>query len=159
MPLILFSTNCWLAYKISEKYYSDIHYVWCTPDFAEENSPKLTAATPPTSTPKTIYENLGKEVEANDKHSGKIKELKLGLLKGAQINRTNGLISAEQEADIIYIVGNAEISDFRPLLYIIPYEMVKDLLEEVPVGERAHPLSVEYRIEKLPGNLFNVIEF
>jgi hypothetical protein len=28
-PLVLYSTNTWLAYAISERYYRGLHYAWC----------------------------------------------------------------------------------------------------------------------------------
>jgi hypothetical protein len=44
------------------------------------------------------------------------------------------------------------------LLYIIPAGPVAGLVREVPVVERAHPLSVEYIIEALPKKYFDAIE-
>jgi len=35
---------------------------------------------------------------------------------------------------------------------------VKQLVQEVPVSRRAHPLSAEYIIEELPGDRFDLIE-
>jgi hypothetical protein len=40
----------------------------------------------------------------------------------------------------------------------MPYDKVAHLLKNVPVADRAHPLSVEFVIEELPRNLFDVIE-
>ncbi len=39
-PLILYSTNTWLAYKIAERFYGDMHYVWCAPFFDSESLPR-----------------------------------------------------------------------------------------------------------------------
>lgn len=30
-PLVLYSTNTWLAYTVAERFYGGEHYVWCTP--------------------------------------------------------------------------------------------------------------------------------
>ena len=79
-------------------------------------------------------------------------------MRGASIKRSLGAISSEQEEEIKSIVENSEIRDFRPLLYIIPYDRVTHLLRNVPIVDRAHPLSVEFVIEELPRNLFDVIE-
>jgi hypothetical protein len=54
-------------------------------------------------------------------------------------------------------VATAQAADFMPLLYVIPYNAVTHLLREVPVSQRAHPLSEEFVIEALPGELFDVI--
>ena len=47
---------------------------------------------------------------------------------------------------------------FKPLLYIIPFETVKDICERVPLAEKAHPLSQEFIIKELKGNMFDIIE-
>lgn len=52
----------------------------------------------------------------------------------------------------------ADIQQFKPLIYVIPYTAVAAIAVEVPVSNRAHPLSVEYVIERLPGGLFDIIE-
>jgi hypothetical protein len=83
----------------------------------------------------------------------------VGILKGATVKRQAGIISAEQERDIVSIVEIAETKEFRPLIYIIPFTAVSSILIEVPIKERAHPLSIEYVIESLPRDHFDIIEF
>ncbi|HZE83884.1 MAG TPA: hypothetical protein VE035_06215 [Puia sp.] len=158
MGLILYSTNTWLAYIISEKFYSGLHYVWCTPHAHTNNQTVIDTTTPPTSTPIEMFRALNQEVTRGDRHSAKIKENKLGVLRGAAIKRKQSIITEKEEEEIKEIVGNTETRDFRPLFYVIPYGKVEHLLRSVPVADRAHPLSVEYVIEELPRNLFDVIE-
>jgi hypothetical protein len=79
-------------------------------------------------------------------------------LRGAEANRDAGAISETQRSEIASIVRDAEIRDFEPLVYLIPYGRVSRLVKEVPVEERAHPLSEEYAIESLPRRLFDIIE-
>lgn len=117
------------------------------------------ATTPPTSNPGEIYRNLLAEVLNGDRHSAKIQENKVGILKGATFKKQAGIITEQQEKDIAAIVDIAETRDFRPLLYIIPFYLVKDLIKDIPVSERAHPLSIEYVIEQLPRQYFDIIEF
>jgi len=74
-------------------------------------------------------------------------------LRGAEANRDAGAISETQRSEIASIVRDAEIRDFEPLVYLIPYGRVSRL-----VKERAHPLSEEYAIESLPRRLFDIIE-
>lgn len=157
--LLLYSTNTWLAYVIAERFYNHEHYVWCTPHFDSRSLPTIDATTPPTSNPCEIYHNLVAEVRKGDKHSAKIKENKVGILKGATFKKRAGVINDQQEKDIAAIVDIAETWDFRPLLYIIPFDLVKGLIKDVPVSERAHPLSIEYVIEQLPRQYFDIIEF
>lgn len=158
MTLILYSTNTWLGYIISQKYYGGVHYIWCTPDFYTNNQSGIDTTTPPTSTPYEILISLREEVRRGDRHSAKIKENKIGLLRGASFKKGQGVITQEQEDEISQIINNAEIRDFRPLLFVIPYEQTKHLIRAVPIADRAHPLSIEYVIEDLPRNLFDVIE-
>jgi hypothetical protein len=157
--LILYSTNTWLAYNVAERYFGQRHYVWCTPFFDSIGYSNMDYTIAPTSCPKEIYLGLHKEVSGGDRHSTKIEENKLGIMKGAALKKDAGIISEEQEAEIASIIATAERRDFRPLLYIIPYQKVSRIKRDVPVNDKAHPLSVEYVIESLPRNHFDVIEW
>lgn len=158
MPVLLYSTNTWLAYWIAECYYGGEHFVWCSPFFSPRQAPAY-ANVSPTSCPSAIYHALDQEVRAGDRHSAKIRENRLGLVNGAQRKRTDGVIDQLQEREIVDIVNGAETRDFRPLLYLIPRELVPGMLKGVPVADRAHPLSIEYVIERLPRAAFDVIDF
>ena len=158
-PLLLYSINSWLAYIIAERYYRSEHYVWCSPFFNSRTISSIDATTPPTSNPYEIYCNLLDEVSNGDRHSAKIKENKVGILKGASFKKQAGVITEGQERDIVSIVDLAETRDFKPLLYLIPFHLTSGSLKEVPISERAHPLSIEYVIESLPRTHFEVIEF
>lgn len=158
-PVLLYSTNTWLAYGISEQYYNGAHYVWCTPYFDPRLLESLEPGVPPTSSPYEVYRSLYDEVQRGDRHSAKIKENKAGILRGASFKRQTGVITEQQERDIASIVELAESRDFKPLIYVIPYTLVAELLREVPIGEKAHPLSREYLIDALPRKYFDVLEF
>ena len=158
-PIVLYSTNTWLAYNITETYYSHEHYVWCSPYFSSQALSGHDYSTPPTSTPCEIYNSILKEVISGDRHSFKVKENKVGILKGAYHKEKAGVITAKQRAEIAAIVKRAETRDFKPLLYIIPFNLVSNMIEEVSIQDRAHPFSVEYRIEYLPRQLFDIITF
>ena len=156
--LFLFSTNSWLSFVIGEEYYGSVHYVWTSPIFDTSMSPKLRRVTPPTSTPKDIYLSLLEEVTRGDRHSLKIAKLREGIVRGAEIRHGNGLISDKSLTEIRQVVGLAESRDFRPLLYVISYPKVQHLVRDVPVGDRAHPLSQEYVIEELPESSFEALD-
>jgi hypothetical protein len=113
---------------------------------------------PPSAIPGEIYDRLHDDVIRGDRHSGWIAKNKAGLIKGAECKERDGVISATQKAEIISAVTNAEVRDFRPLLYVMPYQRVKRWTNEVPTGERAHPLSIEFIIESLPRQAFDVVE-
>lgn len=70
-----------------------------------------------------------------------------------------GIIDDVQELEIVDVVNSAETREFRPLPYVIPHDLVAGLLQSVPVANKAHPLSVEYVIERLPRASFDVIDF
>jgi len=105
---------------------------------------------PPTSSPLEVYRSLYEEVRRGDDHSAKIQDNKAGLLRGASFKRQHSVITEQEERDIAAIVDRAANRDFRPLLYVIPYGLVRSLLADVPVANRAHPLSREYVIADLP---------
>jgi hypothetical protein len=156
-PIILYSTNTWLAYNIAERFYGAEHYVWCTPYFSPRSAPPF-ASVPPTSCPLAIYRSLSNEVRAGDRHSAKIRDNQVGIATGVRAKRAEGAIDERQEDEILRIVENAQVQDFRPLLYVIPHGLVSDLLSPVPVAERAHPLSTEFLIGRLPRRCFDVID-
>jgi hypothetical protein len=158
-PLILYSTNTWLAYRIAQRYYETEHYVWCTPYFDPRRAGDRDSAVPPTSSPFEVYCSLVEEVARRDRHSAKIKENRAGILRGANVKRQSGVIDAGQEKDIVSIVDLADFGDFRPLMYVIPYSEVIDRMREPPPEDKAHPLSEEYIIDRLPRPLFDIIEF
>jgi hypothetical protein len=143
---------------IAERFYSGEHYVWCTPYFDSRQFSLHTADVPPTSSPAEIYQNLFEEVRRGDRHSSKIKENRIGIFRGATIKKDQGIITDKQAQDIAAILDRAETRDFRPLIYVMPYSAVRTRISEVPVADRAHPLSVEYVIDRLPRNEFDVIE-
>jgi len=157
-PLILYSANTWLSYAIAERYYNGEHYVWCTPAF-DGGSPHAAAwHVPPTSSPFEIYKGLFEEVRRGDRHSAAIARNKVGILRGASVKRGAGTITDSQEKEIASILDSAETRDFRPLIYVIPYQLVAGQIINVPISDRAHPLSVEYVVESLQRGQFDVIE-
>ena len=158
-PLVLYSTNSWLAYAISERYYGQQHYVWCTPFFDPGTMPSLDYSVPPSSSPAEIYRGLLEDIRRRDRHSAKIDANKAGILRGAQSKLSNGDIVEQEASEIGSVVGEADASDFTPLVFVIPYYLVKSNIREVPVNQRAHPMSREYIIDKLPRSHFDVIKF
>lgn len=157
-PLILYSTNTWLAYVIGERFYASEHYVWCTPDFDARALPSIEQVQPPSSSPAEIYRDLHEDVRRGDKHSSKIKDNKAGLLRGAAVKRATGVISEDDYRVVVSTVEQAQGRDFRPVLYVIPFERVRAIVQPAPVELRAHPLAREYIIESLPRVDFDVLE-
>jgi hypothetical protein len=157
-PTILYSTNTWLAYAIGERFYRGEHYVWCSPDFDARSVATIDQVTPPSSSPSEIYRALHEDVRRGDSHSSKIKDNIMGILRGVAVKRAASIISDDDQRDIVSMVDRASGRDFRPLLYVIPYDRVSGIVKPTPVAERAHPLSREYIIEALPRRDFDVLE-
>jgi hypothetical protein len=119
-PLILYSTNTWLAFNIAERHYRGRHYIWCTPFFNGCSDKGEAGFVPPTSCPWEIYRSLYGEWRAGDRHSMKIAQNQDGILRGVQANRSSGVISERREREIASIVERADIRDFEPLVYVVP---------------------------------------
>ncbi|EHK8987298.1 hypothetical protein V4T56_004190 [Vibrio vulnificus] len=149
---ILYSVNTWLAYKISEIYYRDTHYVWCAPSFNTNGD------NPPSSDPATIYSTLANDVKGMDKHSAKISQNRTGLLKSAEIKLKDGTITEAQHKEIIEITNNAELQDFRPLIYAIPHNLVEGDVKPASIKIKANYFSKEFIIESLKRDQFDIID-
>ena len=149
---ILYSINTWLAFKIAEHFYGNNHFVWCAPMFNAKG------INPPSSDPHEICNGLMKDIEGRDKHSAKIAYNKTGIIKGADIQLENKVIHDKQRLEILDLVKTAEIEDFRPLIYIIPFEDVKSIVTPASVKLTAGLFSKEFIIEKLPREKFDIID-
>ena len=76
-PLLLYSTNTHLKYRIQERYRSE-HHVWCSPSFsaAKLNKYAMGSGTPPSADPASIYRDLYEAVRRTDEHNSKILDQK-----------------------------------------------------------------------------------
>jgi hypothetical protein len=157
--LLLYSTNTFLAFKIAEQFYGDLHYVWCSPDFSSANVPSLAYSNPPSSSPRDIYERLHEDVTRGDKHSAKVLANRTGIQNGATQKANLGVITDKQKREIYSIANQASIQFFKPLLFVIPLSSVGHLIQLVPVRKRANPLSREYIVEQLPRACFHVLDY
>ena len=155
--LFLYSTNSWLSFRIAELFYNNKHYVWCTPFFDGDMTASNQFSLPPSSTPKEIGICLTNDIKKQDRHSAKIESIKAGIIRGAGIKLSMGIITADENNEIQEIVNQSGFSDFRPLLYIIPVADVIKNLKVVSVSLRAHPLSEEYILEEMDRNVFDII--
>jgi hypothetical protein len=114
---------------------------------------------PTSSSPADIYQLYQQAIKSGDRHSLVITNNKSGLRNGALKQKEAGVINEQQLADINWIIDEAELIDFKPLLYVIPFtEAIARIAKEVSVRDRANPFSEEYLIEQLPNGLFQAIE-
>lgn len=157
-PLLLYSTNSWLAYEISQKYYNELHYVWCNQYPNSRWLPRGIDPILPSSDPGQIYLDMHADIRAHDRHSAKIEQNKTGLQKGVQSKRAANVVTDAEAADINAIIAASELRDFRPLLYIMSYDAVASILKPVAVADRASLYHEEYLIEQLPRSFFEIVE-
>ncbi len=164
-PVILYSIQSYLAYYINTRYYNNIHYVWCAPFFDSNKESGLTPKLAYTSNPIDIFKSYYRDITVRDRHYKRpeIERNTVALLKGATIMKDKGAISDETYEKIKKTISSCsqdeKISEyFRPLIYVIPYETNKHLINEVDVDKSAGTLSPEYIIENLPTDKFNIID-
>jgi hypothetical protein len=155
--LVYYSTNTKLAYRINEKFYKGLHFVYCTPFFDKDTDSFIPS--PPSSSPKIIYENFYKETQVYDVGGrNQINANKIGLKYGVKKRLESNIITKQEATNIINIIESSEIIDFEPLLYVIPHEKVKDKIVSVDLPKRGNPFFEEYIIDDLTTNEFNCIE-
>jgi hypothetical protein len=156
-PLLLYSASTWFAYSVAERFYGGVHYAWCSPVY-DGRSAADHVNIPPSASPAALYRAMLEDTRRGDRHSSAIDQNKNGIYRGARARRSQGLIGDAEVEEIRSSLERAECRDFRPVLYIIPYDQVKESVVRVAVDERAHPMSVEYRIEMLPRASFDMVE-
>jgi hypothetical protein len=158
--LLYYSANTRLAYFITEQFYQSTHFVWCAPVFnpMKLDNYDVRSKIPVSSSPFKIYRNLLEDVQTNDKHSTKIEQNRIGLKKGAAIMREKGIIDDNDFARILTIIDKADISEFTPLLYLIPAHLISKRIVQVDVESSANPLSSEYQIFDLKKSEFEIVE-
>jgi len=156
-PLLLYSTNTWLAYAVAERFYDGVHYAWCSPVF-NGSTAAAHVNIPPSSSPAEIYRALFREVDRGEQHSTAIERNRKAVTRGAEARLEAGVITGDEHGEIVKIVDRAGVHDFRPVLFVIPWDRVRGMVIDVPVHERAHPLSIEYRVERLRRDCFDMLE-
>ena len=101
---------------------------------------------PPTSQALYRYHCLHTEVKGGDLHSPWISEQRTGLKYGADFKYSAGVIDEKQRDEILYALDYSPITEFKPLIYIMPYSDVQDLLKQAPLDKQARPTSLYYSI-------------
>jgi hypothetical protein len=127
-PLVLYSTNTWLAYAISERYYRGLPMpgVRLTPARGRGRGMTRTCPRPPAHSRST-----GCSTRRSAAATGTAQ--RLSRMRGAPSRRQQGVIGEPQEAEIRAAVRLAETRDFKPLLFVIPFSGVRGRVREVPV--------------------------
>jgi hypothetical protein len=159
--LLYYSVNTYLSHYINTTFYNDQHYVWCSPVFdptrLEASDPRRRI--PKSSSPISIYKTYQDDVTSGDLHSDAIKRNRLGLKAGATHRLQQDVIDADEYQMINDIVDAALITDFAPLIYVIPEHLVASKIRRVSVSAQANPLSAEYVVDNLMKGEFELLVF
>ena len=149
---VLYSQGTRLSYEINKKYYNDVHFVWCCEKIFFKGTKQ-----PETSNPLKRAQKLIAEIITNDSHGiyieNNIKEIKAG----AAIMKIEGKITSQALTAIENRVDNASFFDFFPVIYVIPYEKVKNIIED-PKDKKANLNSNEFLICELKSDCFDIID-
>jgi len=159
---ILYSTNTQLKYVLQRDYFGGLHYAWCSSVFDPRTLGRYSAGAqlPSSSNPATIYRDLHEaSIKTPDWHCKKVQDQKATLMALAVKFAVAGKITELARDEAIEIVRTAPISEWRPLLYVVPYtEALKPRVKDVPFDKRASR-EMEYIVEDLKADEFHVIEF
>ena len=156
-PLLLYSTNTGLAFNIDERFYGGRHWVWCNPSFDAAAAVVAGHTAPPSSVPLAIYRAFTAAIAGGDHHSNDIGQNRAGLLRGIDAKLAAGDVDAPTAAVIRDIVRQAELVDFQPLVYVVPFARVRRMAVRVSPAAAAHPFSAEYQIVALRRSQFDII--
>jgi hypothetical protein len=156
---VLYSTNVFLKFHINERFLKGVHYVWCSETFDSSKQGHYvgSALTAPSSDPCAIYKQLLGDITRSDRHSAKLTEQKASLQSLAVMFESSGRITHDEAEEIIYMAEHATAQEWRPLIYVIPRDVVQAKLKLVSPAKRAS-IGVEYIIEDLARNEFDIIE-
>jgi len=164
-PIILYSVQTFLAYYINKTFYSDIHYVWCTPYFDSNALARTEPKLPVTSNPRSIYNSLINDAYIKDDHYRRVNIERniVGITEGAAAKLQERIISEDTYKQIKGLLKcvneNKNYNYFHPVIYVIPYYKVKKRVERVEYCMAALPLSPEYKIVNLHTKDFDLIDF
>lgn len=157
-PLLLWSAGSLVRYKVNQRYFGH-HFVWCSPAFeaAALSRNSIGSQIAASSDPATLYRRLHADVTSRDRHSNEIIRQKQSIKAAALRHMANNHISAERAAEVATFVDVADSSDWRPVIYVIPFDRVASRVQVVPINDCAS-LEPEFIVPDLVDGEFEVIE-
>lgn len=134
--------------------------MWCSENFDSTKQPSYSGAalTAPSSDPCSIYKLLKADIERSDIHSAKITQVKTGIESAAIRWSNDGEITADEAAEIFYMIKTADFRLWRPIVYIIPRVNLESSRVQLVAPEKRASLGVEYIVPDLDRNEFDMIE-
>ena len=148
---LYYSTSTRLSYRITKRYFGGHFYVYCTEDY----DPEVT--NPHLSSLAALYQYYRAVAEGDDRGSDKVFALRSKLKEAGLHRRDNGEIAQASYDALAWEADNSHSRDFAPILYLIRRDAVRDRLQEVTVDKRANPDSIEYIIDGLREEEFELI--
>lgn len=147
-----------MKYRIQRDYRGRF-FAWCSPFFdgSKLGGYTLGADQVPTSDPFSIYRDLANAVNKNDEHNAKIAEQKKNLPALALRWLNAGEIDQPVCDEIVAMVSLATFREWRPLIFVIPYQRVNGRAKLVDRSRRAS-VEHEYIVEDLGIDEFDIIE-
>ncbi len=113
---------------------------------------------PASSDQLAIYRRLHRDIADGDEHSSQIAGNRRGLLAGASAKEQQKVIDAGMRARIEAMITRAQIRDFSPLLLVIPYTLVAEIVRHADIYAMVRATSEKYVIVMLPRACFDVLE-
>jgi hypothetical protein len=101
---------------------------------------------------------LKADILGRDTHSEKIAQQRASLLRLATTWAEDGQLRPTDKDEIVFKVQTADFQDWKPLIYLIPRDLVRDRLQLVHIAQRAAAEVNEYIIPDLHSSEFEVIE-
>ena len=163
MGLFLYSTQPYIKYHINESFLGKRHYVWCSEVFDGRAEARLNIASTlgKSSNPAEIYDDVRQYAKAGraDRHCDHVTRWKASIPTVAVALQKNGQIDESALKEITYLVRTAEVSLWRPILYVIDRQRVgAGRIQLVEPDQRAG-VANEYVINDLTLSEADVLEF
>jgi hypothetical protein len=131
---VLYSTNTWISHEIAMRYRGGRHFAWCSEYYDPTTAPtgSAAAAIAPSSSPKGIYDTLHGDCAREDTHSNLIKGYRKTFRRLAARWLADGDLSQTYHDEIVAIVKSQSWKIWRPVLFVIPRDIVSGRVVEVP---------------------------
>ena len=158
VPLHLWSATNQVVHYVSTNFFPH-YYVWCSPVFEGRAVGRYDRGfgQPPSSDPARIYRSLFEAVRDRDEHNADVGRQRDKLQQVALDLSVDGKISDDAAQEVVAYLQAAHISEWKPMIYAIPYGGVKDRVLAVPRALRASG-KPEYVIPDLTAEEFTAIE-
>lgn len=156
---LLYSVNPLMKMLVQERFFGDLHYVWCSESCDSGSADRYTVASlvPPSSNPRDIYGSLRSAVERLDTHNDMIVRVRAFYAAFSSERVKDGKMTDGDRDELVYMITHSELRLWRPVLYVIPRASVDARLQSVAASKRAGH-GPEYIIEDLRREEFDRVE-